>query len=85
MSDEVKDLRKRIDHIDDQILLLLTSRIAISKELSDAGGDTYQDAERRANTVERLQRINASKMLDDAAITNIWNGILQETRRILSK
>lgn len=81
MRDEISDLRRRIDHIDDQLLVLLGSRMAIAVELAEAKGNARQDIERESAIIERLQTINASEVLDDSAINAIWNCIFQESRR----
>lgn len=78
MSDELKDLKKRIEHIDEQLLLLLHSRISLYGDLhAQLDDETFQDFEQES--VRRLQKINPSRHLDEAAIERVWERLNKES------
>jgi chorismate mutase len=85
MSEELKDLRKRIDHIDDQLLITLASRQAIANQISQVKGQTKQDKKREVTIIRRLLKINASSNLSDEAIEAIWTVILEQSRKAQAK
>lgn len=78
MNEEAKDSLKRIEHIDEQLLLLLHSRISLYGDLrAQLDDESFQDFERES--IRRLQKINPSRRLSEAAIERVWQRLNDES------
>lgn len=83
-SDEFKDLQRRIDHIDDNLLVLLGSRMAISKQINQLGPEyalRNNNPRRQRSILNRLISINASQNLKKQAIIDVWNTIFEHLHK----
>ena len=81
---KLDDCRRVIDEIDSEILLLLNRRSTLSKRIGlmkTQAGLPIQDVQREETVLRRLVRENPGD-LDDEALTNIYRGILDESRRV---
>lgn len=76
--------RRRIDSIDEEILILLNRRAENAQrigELKVAAGLSVVDREREERVLRRAAELNEGKLSDDAAI-RIFGLILHESRQI---
>lgn len=81
---KLDDCRKVIDEIDSQILILLNRRAGLSQRIGlmkTSAGLPIVDEKREDTVIRRLVRENPGD-LGDAALTNIYREILDESRRI---
>ena len=81
MSEDIKKIRKKIDSLDEEILVLLNKRaqeaINISKEKQKfENADNFYNPEREAKVIRRIQELN------DGPLTN--KNILKLYREIMS-
>ena len=81
MSEDIKKIRKKIDSLDEEILVLLNKRaqeaINISKEKQKSeNADNFYNPEREAKVIRRIQELN------DGPLTN--KNILKLYREIMS-
>jgi chorismate mutase len=81
---QVKDLRRRIDQIDDQLMKLLNSRSACAVEIGrikrHIGMAVYQP-EREKWILERVERNNPGP-LDSGAVRRVFERVIDESRRL---
>ncbi len=83
----IESLREQIDAVDCELLLLLNIRAKIVLELATIKRDMnipLYDALRERRIIERTCRLNRGP-LDDSALRSIFNVIIGESRRIVSK
>jgi chorismate mutase len=82
--DQLDDLRKRIDTLDEMLVRLLNSRAACALEIGRAkkqlGLAIYQPA-REAEVLVHVQDINRGP-LDDGAIKRLFERVIDEARRL---
>jgi chorismate mutase/prephenate dehydratase len=81
---KLDDCRKLIDEVDSEILKLLNRRASLSHRIGvmkTSAGLPILDETREDHVIRRLVRENAGD-LGDAALTNIYREILNESRRI---
>lgn len=78
------ELRQRIDEIDEQLVVLLNQRaeqaLMIGRIKHAAGEAVYQPV-REAEVLAHVRQINAGP-LDDAAITRLFERVIDENRRL---
>ncbi|MDX1765896.1 MAG: chorismate mutase [Candidatus Saccharimonadales bacterium] len=78
---ELKDLRKRIDHLDEKILGLLVARFALSREIGKQKISPTRDLNREQEIITNLEDRSPSLDVDAQAIDDIWYAILKHSRR----
>lgn len=82
--DEIARLRQRIDDLDLTLVTLLNERascaLAIGHEKDRLGLPVYQPA-READVLHRIREANRGP-LDDAAVTRLFERIIDEARRL---
>lgn len=83
-SDEIRDLRARIDALDEALLRLLNERAACAVAIGEAkqalGLSIYQP-EREREVLEHVEELNAGP-LDTPAIRRLFERIIDEARRL---
>jgi chorismate mutase len=81
---DIVSLRKQIDAIDEQLVRLLNERsscaLAIGRMKEDAREPLYQPA-REAQVLEHVRSVNGGP-LDDAAMTRLFERVIDEARRL---
>ena len=81
---DIGSLRKRIDTIDEQLVRLLNERssyaLAIGRLKEHAREPIYQPA-REAEVLEHVRSINGGP-LDNAAMTRLFERVIDEARRL---
>jgi chorismate mutase len=81
---QVDELRRRIDHIDDQLMRLLNSRSACAVEIGrikrQIGMAVYQP-EREKWILDRAERNNPGP-LDSGAVRRVFERVIDESRRL---
>lgn len=78
------DCRRQIDALDAELLCLLNQRAAIACEIASikaASGLPAYDSNRERQVIARVIEKNTGP-LDDQSITDIFEGIMRETRRL---
>ena len=80
--DEIARWRKRIDEIDEQLLMLLNERAACAVEIGkiklEKGMQIY-NPEREGKVIEHICQCNKGT-LDNAAITRLFEQIIEECK-----
>lgn len=83
-SDEITELRARIDALDEELLRLLNERAACAVAIGEAkqalGLSIYQP-EREREVLEHVEGLNAGP-LDTPAIRRLFERIIDEARRL---
>jgi chorismate mutase-like protein len=78
----IEEFRKRIDHVDDQLLRLLSVRAQLAIEIGrtkrESGIELY-DAAREQEVVNRILENNPG-VLDAEALTRLFGEIVSESR-----
>jgi len=81
---DVAGLRRRIDALDEQLVALLNERsacaLAIGRLKELAGEPVYQPT-REAEVLAHVRQANTGP-LDDAAVTRLFERIIDEARRV---
>ena len=84
MQDEINDLRKRINGLDEQILRSLNERAELAMRIGRAkaktGAEVYDPARERA-VLERMDTLNPGP-LDKGAIEEVFAGIITACREL---
>lgn len=84
MPDALEALRRRIDELDEQIVQLLNARSACALEIGALkrvlGLPVYQP-EREQAVLSHVRSVNGGP-LDDAAMTRLYERIIDEARRL---
>jgi chorismate mutase-like protein len=78
------DWRRQIDALDTELLRLLNQRAAIACEIASikvASGLPAYDGNRERQVLARLVEKNTGP-LDQQSVTDIFSGIIRETRRL---
>jgi chorismate mutase / prephenate dehydratase len=78
------DWRRQIDALDAELLHLLNQRAAIACEIASikvASGLPAYDGNRERQVLARVLEKNAGP-LDEQSVTDIFSGIIRETRRL---
>jgi len=78
------DCRRQIDALDAELLRLLNQRAAIACEIASikvASGLPAYDGNRERQVLARVIEKNTGP-LDDQSVTDIFSGIIRETRRL---
>ena len=78
---ELEDLRKRIDHIDEKILVLLAARFALARQ-TEGLKDKVKDTEREAEILAILSQRSPSLDVDKQAVEDIWQAIIKHSKRV---
>ena len=80
----LQENRKRIDSIDEQIVMLLNRRAAVVKQIGrmkSAAGMPVVDATREGEIYQRISAENFGH-IDDAGLKRIYERIVEESRRL---
>jgi chorismate mutase len=81
---EIAQLRRRIDDLDEALVKLLSQRaecaLAIGRAKKELGLEVYQPA-REAEVLNHVQSMNPGP-LDDAAIRRLFERVIDEARRL---
>jgi len=83
--DELAQLRKSMDELDDKILGLLRSRVELSKrigELKRRGGLPVRDPDRERAVLERVRRFSRQLGFDPLELEEVFLKILAASRRV---
>lgn len=82
--DQLDELRRRIDTLDEQLVRLLSARAACALEIGrvkrTAGLPVYQPA-RETEVLAHVQHVNRGP-LDDGAIRRLFERVIDEARRL---
>jgi chorismate mutase/prephenate dehydratase len=82
MSDSLKDLRERIDRLDEEILRLVSERARLAHEIGALKGDgTVYRPEREAQVLRRLAGRNPGP-LPERAVTHLFTEIISACRAL---
>ena len=82
----IEDLRRKIDTIDNKLVLLINERATISKLIGDLKKKKKLNViqeEREKNVYERIE--NQSKIISKEDIGKIWKEIINVCRKIQMK
>ncbi len=77
--DEIPKLRKKVDEIDDQILIALCERVKVCKTIGDAKkkqGKPIRDTSRENEVYRRIKEKSAQFQLDPAQIERVYREIV---------
>ncbi|MEE8201614.1 MAG: chorismate mutase [Candidatus Acidoferrales bacterium] len=81
---DIKDWRKRIDELDEQLVKLLNERSRCAAEagkLKRQAGQAVYQPEREREILERVQRMNGGPLGNDA-LKRLFERILDEARAV---
>ena len=81
MSNDLEELRTKIDAIDIQLVELLAQRFQVTEQvgiLKSKSGTPPQDLEREAKQFEKLTVLAMQAGVDPEAIQAIWRTIIDE-------
>ena len=81
----IRGLRDQIDQIDEQILDLLSRRLALSQHIGvqkEQINKPVIDKHREADLNARLQKLCVKQGLEPVFVLKIWRIILQESYRV---
>ena len=84
MNDELEELRKRIDMLDEHIVRLLNARAACAVEigrLKKALGLAIYQPQRESEVLKHVQGLTTGP-LDDEAIKRLFERIIDEARHL---
>lgn len=82
MSEQLKQLRDRIDMVDDEILRLVNTRAALAREIGELkGGAPIYRPEREAQVIRRLQDHNTGP-LPAGSVAQLFTEIISACRAI---
>ena len=84
MIDEMADLRRRIDLLDEHLIRLLNARAACAREigqLKEALGLPIYQPDREREVLDHVRSVNTGP-LDDGAIGRLFERIIDEARRL---
>jgi chorismate mutase / prephenate dehydratase len=76
---ELKDLRRKVDALDDQILQLLSERAKVCRSIGNAKkqqGTPIRDAERETEVYRRVKAKAASLGLDSIQVEQVYREIV---------
>ena len=77
--DEIPKLRKKVDEIDDQILIALCERVKVCKTIGDSKkkqGKPIRDTSRENEVYRRIKEKSAQFQLDPAQIERVYREIV---------
>jgi chorismate mutase len=77
--DEIPNLRKKVDEIDDQILLALCERVKVCKALGDAKkkqGMSIRDSSRENEVYKRIKEKSVQCQLNPTQIERVYREIV---------
>lgn len=80
----LNNLRNKIDKIDTEILELLNKRAKHVKDIGNVKkkrGKPVFDGERENRIIQKIKDKNRGKLLPDDLIVNIFNGIIENSRK----
>jgi len=78
----LKDLRKRIDHIDEKILSLLAARYAVARQIGELKQGKITDSKREEEILKYLSDRSPSLDVDKQAVDDIWQAIFKHSKRV---
>lgn len=82
MSEKLKQLRKQIDHLDDELLKLLNQRAALAQQIGHLKEDgKVLRPEREAQVLKRLQGSNSGP-LGAAAVAQLFTEVMSQCRAL---
>ncbi|MBI5158892.1 chorismate mutase [Candidatus Micrarchaeota archaeon] len=85
-NEKIRELRNKIDAIDEKIVSLLDERACVAKEIGEvkkAEGKPVVDREREKNILEKVK--NYSKTISSKAMEKIFRKIIEATTEIEKK
>jgi chorismate mutase len=81
---QLKEFRKRIDRLDEELVRLLNARASCANEIGrlkdQVGIETYQPS-RELEVLKHVRTVNSGP-LDGSAITRLFERIIDESRRL---
>src|SRR5688500_7018862 len=81
MSDQLKQIRDRIDALDDRILRLLNERARLAQDIGRAKRGAKYRPEREAQVLRRLAKINRGPLPGDA-LRRLYTEIMSACRSL---
>ncbi len=82
MSDQLKQFRGQIDHIDDELLKLINQRAALAQQIGHLKDDgLVLRPEREAQVLQRLQNNNAGP-LGNQAVAQLFTEVMSQCRAL---
>jgi len=82
VTDKLKQLRKQIDHLDDELLKLVNQRAALAQQIGHLKEDgVVLRPEREAQVLQRLQGNNPGP-LSNAAVAQLFTEIMSQCRAL---
>lgn len=82
MSEKLKQLRKQIDHLDDELLALVNQRAALAQQIGHLKEDgVVLRPEREAQVLQRLQGSNQGP-LSNAAVAALFTEVMSQCRAL---
>ena len=82
---KIKNLRKQIDKIDQEILKILIKRIRITEKIGrikKSGHSDILDAKRESEILESLLTIGNKNGIDDRFIRSLWRQIIEYSYKV---
>lgn len=80
----LEKLRREIDSIDNDILVLLGKRMQVARRIGYAKGNApVYDPEREKTVIRRLR--TAAPYIDGSSLTNVYNAIMALCRSVQKK
>ncbi|MDX8385522.1 MAG: chorismate mutase, partial [Gallionella sp.] len=82
MNDKLKQLREQIDHLDDELLVLINRRASLAQQVGhQKSNGVVLRPEREAQVLQRLQNDNAGP-LDNAAVSQLFTEVISQCRAL---
>ncbi|NOZ82086.1 MAG: chorismate mutase [Candidatus Micrarchaeota archaeon] len=81
----IRELRKKIDEIDSQIVLLLSKRFELGKRIGRikrSAGLPIQDRSREAEVINRVRTLSTRSGAEPDAIEDIYRVIIKWTKKL---
>jgi chorismate mutase len=82
---EIKDLRKQIDKIDQEILKILKERIRVTEKIGKikkSGHADILDAKRESDILESLLTTGNKYGIDEKFIISLWRQIIEYSYKV---
>src|SRR3989338_4133254 len=82
MSEKLKQLRKQIDHLDDELLKLVNQRAALAQQIGHLKEDgVVLRPEREAQVLQRLQGSNSGPLSNDS-VAQLFTEVMSQCRAL---
>lgn len=88
MTQDLTQLRKQIDKVDDGILALLDKRMKLALEIAEAKkriGKPILDTSREEELFAKLREKNKKTILSDEKMLEIWGKIVELSREVQAR